>query len=156
MLYLSLGSNLGNRRENIGTAVRLVGERIGKVTAESAVIETEPWGYVSDHPFMNQVIAVETDMEPNDILTQTQSIEREMGRRKKSTDGHYSDRCIDIDLLLYGDRIVRTDRLRLPHPLMHLRRFVLEPLAEIAPDAIHPELQKSIGELLETLSAETV
>lgn len=151
MLYLSLGSNLGDRRANLSAAVRLIGERIGKVTEKSGIIETEPWGFVSDNPFLNQAIAVETDMESIDILTETQAIERELGRRKKTDGGHYSDRCIDIDLLLYNDRMIRDGRLQLPHPLMHLRRFVLEPLAEIAPDAIHPGLKKSVRELLETL-----
>ena len=102
-IYLGLGSNLGNRKENLAYAIRFIGERVGKVLRVSSFIETEPWGFESENTFVNAVILCETDLTPRQLLGATQKIEREMGRQKKSTDGGYSDRCIDIDILLYDD-----------------------------------------------------
>lgn len=151
MLYLSLGSNLGDRRRNLSTAIRLISERIGRISMISDIIETEPWGFSSSNMFLNQAVAVEAHDTPENILEQTQAIEREMGRLEKSHNGIYKDRAIDIDLLLYDDMIVNTERLTLPHPKMAQRRFVLEPLAMIAPYAVHPILKKNIKELLDSL-----
>ena len=130
-IYLGLGSNLGNRKENLAYAIRLIGERVGKVLRVSSFIETEPWGFESENTFVNAVILCETDLTPRQLLGVTQKIEREMGRQKKSTDGGYSDRCIDIDILLYDDLRVDEPDLQIPHPLMLKRDFVMIPLREI-------------------------
>ena len=130
-IYLGLGSNLGNRKENLAYAIRFIGERVGKVVRVSSFIETEPWGFESENTFVNAVILCETDLTPRQLLGATQKIEREMGRQKKSTDGGYSDRCIDIDILLYDDLRVDEPDLQIPHPLMLKRDFVMIPLREI-------------------------
>ncbi|MBR3616377.1 MAG: 2-amino-4-hydroxy-6-hydroxymethyldihydropteridine diphosphokinase [Bacteroidaceae bacterium] len=148
-LYLSLGTNLGNKRENLTRAIELLSLALGKCIAVSQFIETAPWGFDSENSFLNCVAAFETALAPMQLLDMTESIERGLGRTQKSNNGHYRDRIIDIDILLYGDNIIVSDRLTIPHPLMHKRDFVLEPLADIAPDAIHPILGKSIKELLE-------
>ena len=130
-VYLGLGSNLGDKRENLACAIRLIGERVGKVLRVSSFIETEPWGFESDNTFVNAVILCETTLTPRQVLCATQKVEREMGRKKKSTDGGYADRCIDIDILLYDDLRVDEPDLQIPHPLMLKRDFVMIPLREI-------------------------
>lgn len=146
-VYLGLGTNLGDKEANLHAAVQKINERIGEITSLSAFYVTAPWGFSSDHSFLNAACCVESELPPLDLLKETQAIERELGRMKKSVDGNYSDRLIDIDLLLYGDLILRTPELKIPHPLMTERRFVMEPLVEIAPDVVHPVLGKRLGEL---------
>ena len=148
-LYLSLGTNLGNKRENLTRAIELLSLALGKCIAVSQFIETTPWGFESDNSFLNCAVAFDTDLAPLELLDITESIERGLGRTQKSNNGHYRDRIIDIDILLYGDNIIVNDRLTIPHPLMHKRDFVLEPLAEIAPETQHPVLHKSIKQLME-------
>lgn len=133
-LYLSLGTNLGQRQSNLDTALTLIGQRIGTVQAKSGVIETEPWGFESSNRFLNMAVKVETRLEPMDVLQTTQMIEREMGRTAKSGTEGYQDRIIDIDILLYDDLVMTTPELTIPHPLMYKRRFVMEPLMEISPE----------------------
>ena len=147
-VYFSLGTNLGDKEHNLRLAVRKIEERVGKVISLSAFYTTAPWGLSSVHTFLNAAACVETLLPPLSVLHFTQEIEREMGRTHKSVGRVYSDRVIDIDLLLYGDQVLDTPELKLPHPLMHERRFVLEPLAEIAPDLVHPVLKKKMLELL--------
>lgn len=147
-VYLGLGTNLGDKELNLHTAIDKINERIGKVTSLSAFYVTAPWGFSSENSFLNAACCVESGLSPFDILKETQAIERELGRMKKSVGGNYSDRLIDIDLLLYGDLILHTPELELPHPLMTERRFVMEPLVEIAPEVVHPVLGKRLGELL--------
>lgn len=127
-IYLGLGTNLGDKELNLRVAVQKIEERIGKVISLSAFYATAPWGFQSDNNFLNAAAGVETSLSPFDILERTQRIEQEIGRLHKSHDGVYSDRLIDIDLLLYGDKILQDERLSLPHPLMAERKFVLEPL----------------------------
>lgn len=129
--YLSLGTNLGDKHGNIGEAIRLIGERVGDVLRVSSYLETEPWGFVSDNSFVNACVKVQTTLTPMELLDATQQIEHDMGRTRKSTDGHYHDRIIDIDILLYGDITVDEPRLKIPHPLMNERDFVKIPLNEI-------------------------
>ncbi len=130
-VYLGLGSNLGDGRKNLERAIRLIDDRVGQVTRQSSFIETEPWGFESPNKFMNAVILCETTKTPREVLKLTQQIERDMGRRKKSVAGGYADRPIDIDILLYDDLNVDEPDLKIPHPLMHERDFVMRPLNEI-------------------------
>lgn len=146
-VYLGLGTNLGDKEANLHAAVRKINERIGEVTSLSAFYVTAPWGFSSENSFLNAACCVESELPPLELLRETQAIERELGRMKKSVCGDYSDRPMDIDLLLYGDLILHTPELEIPHPLMTERRFVMEPLAEIAPDVVHPVLGKRLGEL---------
>lgn len=150
-IYVSLGTNLGDKDNNLRTAVRLMQERIGKVISLSSFYETAPWGFQSEHSFLNAAACIETRLSPEQLLLVTQQIERELGRTQKSSGNAYKDRLIDIDLLMYDDLQIHADQLVLPHPLMTERRFVLEPLAEIAPETIHPVTGKTIRELLELL-----
>ena len=129
--FLSLGTNLGNKQENLQIAIQHIAKKVGKVIAQSSVIETEPWGFVSENTFLNMVIKVETSLSPLEVLKKTQKIERLMGRTEK-THNAYQDRIIDIDIILYEDIILDTPELKLPHPLFHQRDFVLKPLCEIA------------------------
>ena len=141
-LYLSLGSNLGDRHALLRQAIELLAGRVGVVRRQSSFIETEPWGFESEHPFLNAVICLETELTPVRCLIETQTIERELGRLQKSSDGHYHDRPIDIDILLYDDLRFSTSvytpwgyqRLIVPHPLMQERDFVMRPLNEIMQD----------------------
>ena len=152
-VYFSLGTNLGDKEHNLRLAVRKIEERVGKVISLSAFYTTAPWGFSSEHTFLNAAACVETELSPLDVLQKTQSIERELGRTKKSVNGAYSDRLIDIDLLLYEDLILSAvtpsgAELNLPHPLMAERDFVMKPLAEIAPELVHPVLGKTMRELI--------
>lgn len=133
------------------TAVDMIQDRVGRVSALSSFYETEPWGFESDNLFMNAAARVETELTAEEALAVTQEIEREMGRMAKSSGGVYTDRPIDIDLLMYGSVQMNTPRLVLPHPLMHERLFVMQPLAEIAPDAVHPVLGMTMSEILSKL-----
>ena len=133
-VYLGLGTNLGDKEANLKAAVEEIGKRVGEVTSLSAFHVSEPWGFTSEHTFLNAVCCVLTDFHPMEVLRLTQDIERSLGRLKKSVDGHYSDRLIDIDILLYDDLHLSSPELTIPHPLMWQRDFVMIPLREIAPD----------------------
>lgn len=148
VLYLGLGTNLGNREKNINVAVDNIQKLIGKQISLSTLYETEPWGYTSENMYVNAVISVETELTPQQVLSITQNIEREMGRAKKSLNGQYADRIIDIDILLYDNMIIKTPELTIPHPLMTKRMFVMQPLAEIAPDLIIPDINKKIKAII--------
>ena len=134
-VYLGLGSNLGDRKELLRRAIALIGERVGEVIRQSSFIETEPWGFESENKFLNAVILCETTLSPRQLLRTTQQIERDMGRKKrvndKSLNRKYTDRPIDIDILLYDDLTVDEPDLKIPHPLMQERDFVMVPLREI-------------------------
>ena len=134
-LYISLGSNLGNREELLRRAIELINERIGSVLRTSSFIETEPWGFQSENTFLNAACLVETELTPMQCLRETQKIERLLGRTQKSTDGKYHDRPIDLDLLLYDNLQVNEEDLILPHPHMQERDFVMIPLREIMEDS---------------------
>ena len=148
--YIGLGTNMGDKRGNLIRASALLAERVGDVLALSSVYETEPWGFESENRFLNAVIVLSTPLSPWELLDATRLIEIEMGRIGKS-DGNYHDRIIDIDLLMVDDLVICSERLTLPHPLMRERRFVMEPLAEVAPDTRHPVSGKTMRELWEAL-----
>lgn len=164
-LYLSLGSNQGNRKELLSEAVRELENQIGRLCALSDFYETAPWGFVSEHQFLNAALLLQTDKPADKILAITQEIEKRLGRTGKSCNGIYHDRKIDIDILFYGDLCFdgnvlltdgRTQHLTIPHKLLHQRDFVLKPLVEIAPTLIHPQLGVSILQLWQKLKdAET-
>ncbi len=129
-VYLSLGSNLGDTEGNLENAISHINKRAGTVISRSSFYITEPWGFESDNKFANCCIAIQTDLNPFALLTVTKEIEIELGRTSKSS-GSYSDRIIDIDLLIYDDLKIETPELTLPHPLMYERDFVMQPLKEI-------------------------
>lgn len=143
---LSLGSNLGQSALNLRAAIAKIEERAGTVVASSALYQTAPWGYGSENPFLNQVIVIATNHSAQIVLHDLQSIELDMGRIR-STD-EYQDRVIDIDILLYAKGIISQEALTIPHPKMHLRRFCLVPLNEIAPNWIVPGFDKPVHALL--------
>ncbi len=144
-IYLGLGTNLGDKERNLRLAVRKIEERVGKVISLSAFYATAPWGFSSENTFLNAAACVETLLPPLSVLHLTREIEREIGRTHKSVGGVYSDRLIDIDLLLgftADGELLRLDvpELKLPHPLMCERDFVMRPLKEIYPDGLESTL----------------
>jgi 2-amino-4-hydroxy-6-hydroxymethyldihydropteridine diphosphokinase len=150
-VYLGLGSNLGNKEQNLHNAIQKIEKRIGRIVSLSAFYVTDPWGFMSENDFLNAVLCSESSLFPLEILKETQKIEDEGGRVNKSVDGIYQDRLIDIDLLLYDRLIMRTEKLTLPHPLMSERLFVMAPMTEIAPEMIHPVLGKKMKEILHSM-----
>ena len=148
LVYIALGTNLGQLADNLSRAITLIGERVGTVTQCATPLHTQPVDFESVHPFLNSAIEVRTTLSIEQVLQHTQQIEQLMGRTLKSHDGIHYDRIIDIDLLFYGNTCVRTERITLPHPRLADRLFVLEPLAQIAPNLVHPHYQQTISELL--------
>ena len=130
-VYFSLGTNLGNREEMLNTAIKQINEKIGTVVCQSSFYDTTPWGFRSDNRFLNAAVCCLTAMTPHEVLRESQRIEQLMGRTRKSAGGEYHDRPIDIDILLYDNITVDTPELRIPHPLMREREFVMAPLREI-------------------------
>jgi 2-amino-4-hydroxy-6-hydroxymethyldihydropteridine diphosphokinase len=136
-VYFSLGSNLGDKEANIRTAIEKINELVGVVVRQSALLVTQPWGFESENLFVNAAICCETDKTPREVLNLTQQIEREMGKTKKHATqrsklkAQYKDRPIDIDILLYDDLTIDEPDLKIPHPLMYQRDFVMIPLKEV-------------------------
>ncbi len=145
-VYLLLGGNIGDKQKVFSEAQNKLNDRAGKIIVQSSIYETEPWGFESSDIFWNQALEISTQLSPEEVLMQTQEIELELGRIRKSD--QYDSRIIDIDILFYEDQIIHLENLNIPHPRIQDRKFALVPLCEIAPDLIHPVFQKSIGQLL--------
>lgn len=154
LVALALGSNLGRRKEQLSEAIKLLHQEVGAIASLSSFIETAPEGFASTNPFLNAALVLSTALSPEELLEKTEDIERRLGRVAKHSKGTpYTDRAIDIDILLYNTSLVyESPRLAIPHPEMHRRRFVLEPLASLIPTAVHPRLNKTISLLLGSLS----
>ncbi len=146
IVFLSLGGNIGDTRGILVSARRLIGGNIGVIAAESALYTSEPWGFLADQNFLNQVIMVDTELSPADVLDHCMLIEAQLGRRRSGKG--YASRPIDIDIIFYDSLIVGLPNLTIPHPLMHVRNFVLRPLCSIAPRFVHPVLGKTMEQLL--------
>lgn len=151
IVYLGLGTNLGDKRSLLRQALDDIEERIGRIISRSSFYDTAPWGFISENRFLNAVAKVETPLSPGELLSMTQTIEKELGRKTKSDASGYADRPMDIDILLFNDEIIHDEWLEIPHPQIEHRDFVLLPLVEIAPDLRHPVLQKTMRELLQEL-----
>jgi 2-amino-4-hydroxy-6-hydroxymethyldihydropteridine diphosphokinase len=143
-VYLSVGSNVGDRLENVRAASTAVHKAIGKIARKSKLYETQAWGKTDQEPYLNQVIMINTILDPRKLLEEIDRIEKELGRERKEK---WGPRTIDIDILFYGRRVVRDKGLEVPHPELHNRMFVLAPLLEIAPELEHPMLHKTVEEL---------
>ena len=152
VVFLGLGTNLGDRESHLLSAIEEIQKWIGPVRAQSSFVKTQPWGFDSTNAFLNAVVAVDTSLEPFALLDVTQAIERRLGREHKSVAGVYHDRVIDIDILVYGDSFIRTPRLTIPHPLLSQRLFVLEPLSEIAPALRPPGCDDTVENLKKQLT----
>jgi len=146
--YIGLGTNLGNRAQNLDNALRALQEHDCRLLKCSSYIQTAPWGFESEHVFLNAVALMETHLTPEKLLDTTQQVERAMGRTHKSIGGNYSDRIIDLDIILYDDVVISSERMVIPHPLMARRDFVLKPLVELCPEMVHSVLGKTMRELL--------
>lgn len=144
-IYIGLGSNLGNRLENIRKAIELMKEQGIEIVKESSIYETEPMGYKEQGWFLNSVVKGKTELSPKTLWKRLEKIEKLMGREREIK---WGPRIIDLDILFYGDKILNGKELQIPHSELHKRRFVLVPLEEIAPELVHPVLNKSIRELL--------
>ena len=149
-VYLSLGSNLGNRKSFLQRAISFIDNDIGEVKYESDIYESEAWGYKSENMFLNMAVCITTSLLPEALLADIKKIEGEMGRQYSKSG--YSDRHIDIDIIFYDDQVISTPGLTIPHPHMASRLFVLKPLSDIAPDFIHPVLKESVQSLLNKLA----
>jgi 2-amino-4-hydroxy-6-hydroxymethyldihydropteridine diphosphokinase len=143
-VYLSLGSNMGNRRQNIEAALVLINKQIGKIARKSHYYETQAWGETNQDPFLNMIVMANTSLEPRALLEAITKAERELGRERKEK---WGPRVIDIDIVFYGKRIIRDKGLEIPHPDMHKRAFVLVPMMELDPEFEHPTLHMAIDQL---------
>ena len=147
LVYLGLGTNLGEKERNLNDAIISLSQEVGFVIRSSTFYASKPWGFESDNDFLNAVVLVDTALTPFDVLSKTQEIEKSLGRTAKTINS-YSDRLIDIDILLYDNLIIDQPTLKIPHPLIAERDFVIIPLSEIAPDLVHPVFGRKIAALL--------
>ena len=146
--FILFGSNMGDKNEIYAQACLLINNRCGRIVAQSSAYESEPWGFEAKEWFLNRLIVVETELEPEAMMRQLLDIEAELGRVRHPEAGGYTSRTADLDILYYGSRIVLTDSLTIPHPRLHQRRFALLPLCEVVPEFVHPAFNMTQTELL--------
>jgi len=149
-VFLGIGGNLGNRDDNLTKALFLIENELGTIRQKSSVYETPPWGFVAEENFWNMVVQIKTGKQPDELLQKIKETEQKFGRKPRT--GNYTSREMDIDILYFDDFILENEQLKIPHPHIPERLFVLVPLAEIAPDLRHPVSQKTSRELLESCS----
>lgn len=154
--YILFGSNMGDKDALFAQACLLINNRCGRVVQVSAAYESEPWGFKAEEWFLNRVIVVETEKSPEELLQQLLDIERELGRIRHPEIQGYTSRTADLDLLYFGQRVINTDTLTVPHPRLHLRRFALVPMCEVAPEWVHPIFGRTQQELLQQCPDECV
>ena len=148
-VFVLLGSNLGDRELLVNQASKMIGERCGKIVAKSRLYESEPWGFKSEHWFLNQVVKIETALSPDDLMKELLEIEKELGRDRSVPHEGYVSRPMDLDILYFGNKIIDTQMVIAPHPRLHDRRFTLLPLCDVAPDFVHPVMKKTNLQLLD-------
>lgn len=153
-IFILLGSNLGDRQAILSSARQAIEAQCGKILKLSHLYETAPWGFESDNWFLNQVIEIESVMDATPLLDSLLEIEKNLGRIR--TSAQYSSRNIDIDLLYFGDQVINNKQIEVPHPRLHLRKFTLLPLCEIAANFVHPLMQKSQLELLQQVADKSI
>ena len=154
--YVLFGSNIGDKEKIFGEVCKLINNRCGNIVAVSSSYESEPWGFDAEEWFLNRLIVMETEMEPEALLRELLKIEAELGRVRQHDAGGYVSRTADLDILYYGHRIVATSSLIVPHPRLHFRRFALLPLCEMAPQLMHPVLQVTQSDLLKQCTDDTI
>ncbi|MDY2960190.1 MAG: 2-amino-4-hydroxy-6-hydroxymethyldihydropteridine diphosphokinase [Hornefia sp.] len=142
---IALGSNMGDRLDYLNKAKKQISLRVGKITGESKILETKAYGYTEQGDFLNMAISVETKLQPEELLDTLLEIESELGRVRTI---HWGPRTLDLDIIYYGDKIIKTERLKVPHPDLHNREFVLKPVSEICPEFFDPLRKKQVSELL--------
>lgn len=149
--YILFGSNQGDKEALLEQACALINKRCGLVSERSSAYTTEPWGFQAEEWFLNELLVVDTELEPDALMDALLGIEKELGRVRHPEQKGYCSRTVDLDILYYGDRIINTEKVTVPHPRLHLRRFALEPLCEVIPDFLHPVFNLNQTQLLEKL-----
>ena len=147
--FVLLGSNLGDRELLVNQACKMIGERCGEIVAKSRLYESEPWGFQSEHWFLNQVVKIETSLSPDALMRTLLQIENELGRDRSVQHNGYVSRPMDLDIIYFGQQIIDTQLVIVPHPRLHQRRFTLLPLCDVAPDFVHPIMKKNNLQLLD-------
>lgn len=149
--YILFGSNLGDKEALLEQACVLINKRCGMLVERSSAYTTEPWGFEAEEWFLNELLVVETELDPDELMDELLNIEKELGRVRHPDQQGYCSRTADLDILYYGDKIIHTEKVTAPHPRLHLRKFALEPLCEVIPDFLHPVFNLSQTQLLEKL-----
>jgi 2-amino-4-hydroxy-6-hydroxymethyldihydropteridine diphosphokinase len=152
-VFLGIGGNTGNKRLNFKKVYVLIEEELGEILKQSSIYETPPWGFHAEENFWNQVLLIKTELNPEELIFEIKNIEQIFGRKRNSS--KYNSREMDIDILYFDQLVMETEKLIIPHPHIPQRLFVLVPLAEIAPDSLHPKLKMTTMQLLENCSDES-
>jgi 2-amino-4-hydroxy-6-hydroxymethyldihydropteridine diphosphokinase len=153
-VYLEIGGNIENRLEYLSKTKKLINKNIGEITNESSIYQSPPWGFAAENHFLNQCIEIKTTLTPEELIIEALEIEKKLGRIRGSN--QYESRTVDIDILFYEKLKIKNALLEVPHPRMHLRKFVLMPLSEIAPNFTHPVLNHTIATLLESCQDQSI